>query len=193
MATESQGTQQPAETAQRSASQQNIERRPQATSPARHVGYAPGPFSLMRRFNEDMDRLFSGFFGSSPFQSDWLERADQNALGGWPQIEVHHAGDKLIVQADIPGLKREDVSVDVHDNELRISGERRSQTERNEGRYYRTERSYGSFSRVVPLPEGAKTETASASFENGVLRVEIEAPATPARGRRIEVREGHPH
>jgi HSP20 family protein len=151
----------------------------------------------LRRFNEDMDRLFDNFFSPSPLRGDWLESAGRSSLGTmnfWPEIEVHQAGDKLVVKADVPGLKREDINVELRDNELCISGERRSESEQSEGRYYRTERTYGSFCRVVPLPEGAKPETASASFENGVLKVEIEAPGSEqSGGRRIEVREGHPH
>jgi HSP20 family protein len=103
--------------------------------------------------------------------------------------------DRLVVQADVPGLKEEDINVEVQDGTLRLSGERRSEAERSERGYYHSERSYGSFVRVIPLPQGAKPETASASFENGVLRIEMEAPngAGQARGRRIEVREGSPH
>ena len=158
-------------------------------SPARYSG---GPFSLMRRLNEDMDRLFEGFWGSSPFGSGgWPASLTQSTT--WPEIEVHQEGDRLVIQADLPGLKREDVSVEVRDQELFITGERRSQREGNEGGVYRSERTYGSFSRAIPLPEGVNLDSASASFENGVLRIEIEAPQDrKGRGRRIEVREGNP-
>ena len=199
MASEQQGTEQAKGPEQGSQRQQGgIERRPGSSALSRSGSYASSPFSLMRRFSEDVDRLFDNFFGNSPFQRDWPERAGWPMAGGtpsfWPELEVHQAGDKLVVQADVPGLKREDINVEVKDSELCISGERRSESERPEGRFYRTERSYGSFYRVIPLPEGAKPETASASFENGVLKVEIEAPASEQpRGRRIEVREGHPH
>jgi HSP20 family protein len=152
----------------------------------------------MRRFGEDMDRLFNEFFGSSMSRwSDFPTRGFASGLtesGYWPEIEVHQTGDKLVIKADVPGLKKEDVSVEVRDNELCISGERKSESERQEGGYYRTERSYGSFCRTIPLPEGVKAESASATFKDGVLQIEIEAPAaTQGRGRRIEVREGNPH
>ena len=77
-------------------------------------------------------------------------------------------------------MKLEDVNVEIRDNALCISGDRRSEHESNEGGVYRSERSYGSFSRTIPLPEGAKPETAIATFENGVLKVELE---TEGRGR----------
>jgi HSP20 family protein len=149
-----------------------------------------GPFSLMRRFSEDMDRLFEGFFGPSLLGSEPFGSLMQSTR--WPEIEVHQEGNRWVVQADVPGLRREDVNVEVRDDQLVISGERRSQSERNEGRYYRSERSYGSFARAIPLPEGANLESASASFENGVLRIELEVPEQQQRSRRIEVREGSP-
>jgi HSP20 family protein len=166
------------------------------------AGGASGPLSLMRRITEDMDRLFEGFFGpsmlsgsgllgdsSSLLQSEWpFGRAAQ-----WPEIEVHQQGDRLVIQADLPGLARDDVHVEVRDQQLMISGERRTQNERREGGFYHSERSYGSFSRAIPLPDDANLESASASFENGVLRIEIEAPEKEQnRSRRIEVREGKP-
>jgi HSP20 family protein len=179
--------------------QQGIQRGQGASAPIERGGgygasrFSTSPFSLMRRFSEDMDRLFDSFFGSSPTRwGSWP--GDIAATGLWPEIEVHHAGDKLVIQADVPGLKKDDVTVEVRDHELSISGERRSQSEQNEGRYYRTERSYGRFSRTVPLPEGAKADTASATFENGVLKIEMEAPGGGQRqARRIEVREGNAH
>jgi HSP20 family protein len=149
-----------------------------------------GPFSLMRRFSEDMDRLFEGFFGPSRFGSEPFGSLMPSTR--WPEIEVHQEGNRWVVQADVPGLRREDVNVEVRDDQLMISGERRSQSERNEGRYYRSERSYGTFTRAIPLPEGANLESASASFENAVLRIELEVPEQQQRSRRIEVREGSP-
>jgi HSP20 family protein len=86
-------------------------------------------------------------------------------------------------------MKKDDVSVELRDGEFCISGERRSESERTEGSYFQSERSYASFCRVVPLPAGANPDTASATFENGVLRVELEAPGQTAHGRKIEVRE----
>jgi HSP20 family protein len=155
-------------------------------------GYGPGPFSMMRRLSDDMDRLFGDFLGPRLF--DWGERGEglgwsKGQSSVWPEIDVHQEGEKLIVQADIPGLKKEDVSVEVRDDELCISGERRNEKQENLGGYLRSERTYGSFCRTVPLPEGAKPDTATATFEQGVLRVEIEAPGSEqSRGRRIEVR-----
>jgi HSP20 family protein len=175
--------------------QQGIQRG-QQSAPMQRSSYGTSPFLLMHRFSEDVDRLFGSFFGPSPlWQENWTGwPSDIGVTSLWPGIDVQHTGDKLLIQADVPGLKKEDVSVEVRDHELCISGERRSESERNEGRFYRTERTYGSFCRTVPLPEGAKPDTASATFENGVLKIEMEAPGGPqGQGRRIEVREGSPH
>jgi HSP20 family protein len=145
----------------------------------------------MQRLSEDMDRLFENFFnggfgaGLAPLEN----RLSYFAESAWPAIDVFARDGKLIVQADVPGLDKKDLNVEVRDHQLCISGERRSEVRSQEADYVRTERSYGSFFRGVPLPEGAKVDTASAKFENGVLRVEVEVPPTPApRGRRVEVR-----
>jgi HSP20 family protein len=178
---------------------QALERSRAPGTPARRreeQSYAPiSPFSLMRRFSDDMDRIFDQFFGSSlgSWGGSRANPSDREATW-WPQIEVTQRDDKLVVLADVPGLKRDDIKVELHQNELRISGERRSESERTEGGYHRSERSYGSFSRSIELPDGIKLDTASATFENGVLKIEIEAPyLTQGRGRLIEVREGPAH
>jgi len=165
------------------------------SSPRRERFGLPGsPFSLMRRLSEDVDRLFDGLFGAR--LGSWEERWPGTTTGAaWsPEIDVFERDGKLVVRADLPGLTREDVNVEVRDDELVISGERRSESEREEGSYYVREASYGKFHRSIPLPEGVRPDTASATFDNGVLTVELEAPGRSARtGRRIDVREGSPH
>jgi HSP20 family protein len=176
------------------SSEQGLERKQGSSQPPRRVGRGTDPFSLVRRLSQDMDRLFGDFLGSNLFRPGellgWSRDEDF-----WPDIEIHQEGSKLVIEADVPGLKKDDVAVEVRGNELVLSGERRNEVERREGGYYRSERSYGRFYRTIPLPEGAKPETASATFENGVLRIELEAPGEEERGqsRRIEVREGSPH
>jgi len=142
----------------------------------------------MRRIGEDMDQLFANFFGRDPFEALGL-----TGTTTWPEVEVYRHENKLVVRADVPGLNREDVNVEVSDNELRVSGERRHESEQREREYYRSERTYGSFSRTIPLPEGAKTDTASATFHNGVLQIEIEVPVQTSRSRKIDVREQASH
>lgn len=152
-------------------------------------GQAPvaGPFEFMRRFGEGMDRAF-GRLG--PW---WLP----SPLGlempvGWaPQIDVFKRDDDLVVRADVPGLDRKDLKVEVTNEAVVIQGERRQAHEEKRGSVYRSECSYGRFHRSVPLPPGVKAEEARATFKKGVLEVVMPAPDLAAsRGRRVEIKEG---
>ena len=128
---------------------------------------------------------------SWPLQREsWPWRAaGQGASTLWsPQIESFQRGDQFVVRADLPGLKKEEVNIELTDDSLTIQGERREEHEEDREGYYRSERSYGSFYRVVPLPEGAITESAKATFNNGVLEVMLQAPPREvSRKRRIEI------
>ena len=151
------------------------------------------PFSLMRRFSEEMDRLF-GDFGlggnlASGVGREFGRLADLEA--SWlPQVEAFEREGKLIVRADLPGLNKDDINVDITDDAIKIRGERRQEKEENEEGYYRSERSYGSFYREIPLPGGVKADEAKASFSNGVLEITMPAPARQSGSRRIEIGEG---
>lgn len=106
-----------------------------------------------------------------------------------PQIETFRRGDKMVVRADLPGMTREDVNVDVDDGILSISGERRDEHEEDRDGYYRSERSYGQFYRAIPLPDGVDTDRVEASFNNGVLEVTLPAPKEQqSRRKRVQVR-----
>jgi HSP20 family protein len=151
------------------------------------------PFAFMRRFSEEMDRLFGDFGGGLFSPSFGRESGGFGAAGqgAWsPQVEVFERGDQLVVRADLPGMTKDDINVEFTDDALVIRGERRSEREENEEGYYRTERSYGSFYRSVPLPEGASAENADATFRNGVLEITMPAPQRAEQSRRrIEIRE----
>lgn len=146
--------------------------------------FMTSPFTFMRRFSEDMENLFSDLgFGreTSLFGEDW-------AQAQWtPKVEVFERDNKFIVSADLPGLKKEDIKVDVLPDRLTIRGERKEEHEEKAEGLYRSERSYGSFCRVIPLPEGADIEKAKADFKNGVLEVSLPAPSQKSVGRRLEI------
>jgi HSP20 family protein len=151
------------------------------------------PLALFDRMADEMDRVFSDFgVGRNWFGS---RRRSGNALAGgsaafWaPQIEVHQRNNELVVRADLPGMKKDDVRIDVTDHEITISGERRQEQELDRDGVYRSERSYGSFYRTIPLPEGAMTDQAKASFRDGVLEITLPAPPESTRGRRLEIQE----
>ena len=155
------------------------------------------PFSFMRRFSEEMDRLFEDF----GFRSGWLAPSfgrdffpvgfgDFGQTAWSPQVEVFEREGQLVVRADLPGLKKEDVKVEVMNDTLTISGERKSEHEEKREGFYRSERSYGSFYRQIPLPEGVNADDAQATFNDGVLEISMQAPQRESRSRRLEIKDG---
>ncbi len=209
-------------------------------------GYPGGLFTSMRRFSEDMDRLFDAFVGGHPLwssfdrgseedddlggsrraQSGFGQLGDYNRTGTqgqqertvpqsqysspgsdqqrassrnaptggrtggmlspysgagagsmWvPHVEMYERDGKIVVTADLPGMKKSDVNVELHHDHVVIQGERRNEQTSNERGFYRSERSYGSFYRSIPLPEGVDGDSAKAAFRDGVLRIEMKAP-----------------
>ncbi|MDQ3804987.1 MAG: Hsp20/alpha crystallin family protein [Acidobacteriota bacterium] len=155
------------------------------------------PFTFMRRFSEEMDRLFEDF----GFGRGWLAPSGgrdffPTGFGDFgrdvwsPQVEVFEREGQLVVRADLPGLTKDDVKVEVTDGALTISGERKSEHEEKGEGFYRSERSYGSFYRRVPLPEGVNADDAHASFRNGVLEITMQAPQRQSGARQLEITEG---
>lgn len=151
------------------------------------------PFQMMRRFTKNMERMFEDFQGFEfpkffntefpPFQMEF----DQVEWA--PQIEVLQNNGHFKVRADLPGLTKNDVKVEVTDDLLTISGERKEEKEEKREGFYRSERNYGSFYRQIPLPEGARTENAAATFQNGVLEITIPAPKVAVPTRKLEIKE----
>jgi len=138
------------------------------------------PFSLMRRFSEEMDRAFS----------DWPRFGGEGNVGWSPAIEVSEREGKLMIHADLPGLNKDDVKIEVADDHLILQGERkREHSEQGKG-FQRSERSYGTFYRSIPLPDGADLDQTRAQFNNGVLEVTIPVPEQQPRRRQIPVEAG---
>jgi HSP20 family protein len=145
------------------------------------------PFGTMRRLFDDMDRMFEGFGFPT------LERFNPFATSAEtfsPHVDVFEKNGKLVITADLPGLNKDDVKVDVTEDAVMIEGERQYEhEERGEG-VYRAERSYGHFHRQIPLPPGVKTDTATATFKNGVLEIAMEAPQLSKSRRRLQIQGG---
>ena len=134
-------------------------------------------FPFMRRLNEEIDRAF----GLKP---GWLEMTEPYQ-GGWsPEIEIFEHSNTFFVRADLPGLTKESVKVQVVHDELTIEGERKFEKKETTEGTYRTERNYGAFYRRIPLPEYVKAEAAQATFKNGVLEVAIPTIPVPEMKRR---------
>jgi len=150
---------------------------------------AATPFSFMRRFAEEMDQLFEDF----DFRRDWLAPVFGSEFGAgiWsPQVEMLQRDGELIVRADLPGLTKDDVKVEITDNAITIEGERRGEKEEKHEGFYRSERSYGKFYRRLPIPEGVDVKDAEATFQNGVLEVKMKASKREQqKGRRLEITE----
>jgi HSP20 family protein len=104
---------------------------------------------------------------------------------------VFERADKLVVRADLPGLSKDDIQLDLRDDALTIRGQRREQHEESREGYSYSERSYGSFSRQIAIPRGISPEQVDASFENGVLEVEMKMPEqSRTQRRKLEIRSG---
>lgn len=141
--------------------------------------FAVNPFALMREFTEEMDRVF----GAAP-------RGAGNGAAWAPTIEVKEKEGKLLVTAELPGVKKEDVKVHIEGDTLIVEGERKQEKEEKREGYYHSERSYGTFYRSIPLPEGAKPELTAAQFNNGVLEVTVPLPEAKVKCQEIPIQEG---
>jgi len=182
-----------------SRTRQTTSKKDSETAIARREQFSPvsatiSPFSLMRRFSEEMDRLFGDFSPGRSlapgFGRELGRLADLESSMWLPQVEVFERNGKLNIRADLPGLSKDDINVDITDEAVVIRGERQQEKEENKEGYYRSERSYGSFYREIPLPSGVNREEANATFRDGVLEITMPAPARQPTSRRIEIGEG---
>jgi HSP20 family protein len=160
-----------------SSEQRGISRR-QDYSPSRDP-FALSPFSMMRRLSEEMDRAFGSSLGIT---RGWGES------GMWtPAVDVRERDGNLEIHAELPGMNKDDVKVECTDEGIVIEGERRREEEKEEGGWRRTERSFGRFYRMIPLPEGAKTEEAKAEFKDGVLQIRVPVAEQQRKSRQIPI------
>ena len=152
------------------------------------------PFRMLERFGDEMDRVFDDL----GFGRGWLTprlgfgwpRPLIGRTEGWlPDIEMLQRNHELLIRADLPGLTKDDVKVEITENAVTIEGERRREHEEEKGGVYRSERSYGRFSRVIALQEGAVADQAKAAYKDGVLEITMPAPPS-SKGRRLEITEG---
>ena len=140
------------------------------------------PVRELHTVQSEMNRIFNTFFDSPTPRGN-----GKTTLRRWiPAMDVVEADGQYVLRADLPGLSEGDVKVELDENVLTISGERKSERERRSAGYYRVERASGSFSRSLTLPEGVDADDVQASFDNGVLEVRIPKPAE-AKPRRIEI------
>lgn len=136
------------------------------------------PFSSFDRLSSLRELLDSAFqlAGSAPgFSSGWA-----------PALDVYEDADKVTVQLELAGMKKEDFDISLQDDVLTISGERKSESEKREGESFRSERNFGSFSRSVTLPSPVKSGEVKAAYQDGILTVTL-PKAEEAKPRKIQV------
>lgn len=127
------------------------------------------PFRDMLNLRADMDKVFSSFFGG------FIEERE----GFWaPVIDIEEDRDSIIVEAEIPGMKKEDIKVAVHGNILSITGERKQEGETKNKTFHRIERAYGKFSRTITLPADVDADKVKASYKDGILKIKLSKPET---------------
>ena len=165
------------------SSQGNLTRR--ASPPVTFVTPADffrmNPFSLMRRMTEEMDRIFG----------DGGQERNTTGDSVWtPAVEVSERDGNFVVRAELPGLKPEDVKLEIENDALALQGERKIEREEDKGGVHRTEIRYGHFYRSIPLPEGANVEQARARFDNGVLEVTVPVPEEKSQRKQIPIQSG---
>lgn len=164
--------------------------RDRASQPRREMERPFAPFTIMRQGLDEIERSFG-----AALRGEWdqLRRGWRSQpLSDWsPAIETFQRGNEFVIRADVPGMNRQDLQIEIGDDAVTIHGERRQDRQDERDGTFFTERSYGSFARVIPMPPGAITDSAKATFTNGVLEIVMQAPSTETRrGRRLDISGG---
>jgi HSP20 family protein len=142
------------------------------------------PVRELTSLQSEMNRLFNTFFDSPTTGNGG------NDVRRWiPAMDLVETDEHFVLRADLPGLNEGDVNIEVEDNVLTVSGERKSEHEDKREGYYRVERSFGSFRRTLTLPEGVDPEAVSATFDKGVLEVRVPKPEQ-RKPRRVAIQVG---
>ena len=143
------------------------------------------PVRELTTLQNEMNRLFSTFFDNPAGNG-----TNGPALRRWvPAMDFVETDDHFVLKADLPGLDANDVNIEVEDNVLTVSGERKVEHETQREGYYRLERSSGEFRRSLTLPEGVKLDDIAASFDKGVLEIRIPKPEQ-RKPRKVEISVG---
>jgi HSP20 family protein len=143
------------------------------------------PTGQLASLQSDMAHMMNTFFGPSPFAA-----APGNGSSVWlPPVDITESEDALLLSFDLPGLQEDEIHVELDENVLTVSGERRRKSEVKQDDYFRFERRVGAFSRSVSLPAGVKDDQIEASYENGVLEIRVPKPEQ-YKPKRIQVGGG---
>ena len=138
------------------------------------------PFKELRSLQDEMNRLFMTSVPRNFSQ-------EEMASGGWsPSVDIYESEGEIVLEAELPGMKREDFEVTIENNVITLKGERHFEKKEEGDNYHRVERSYGSFTRSFSLPRTVSAENTTADFKNGILRVSL-PKKEEAKARKIEV------
>jgi HSP20 family protein len=138
------------------------------------------PFIGLSTLRDEMNRLFD-------LSAPGLTGREDRLLGGWsPPLDVYQDKDHLFVKTELPGMKKEDIQISLHENTLTISGERKQEWEVKEGDAFRSERFFGRFHRSVTLPVPVQSGNVKAQYKDGILAITL-AKAEEAKPKQIEV------
>ena len=130
------------------------------------------PFRDLVSIQDEVNRLYNDFFGRVPsrFEGDW------NASEWSPIVDISETKDDIVIKAEVPGLKKEDIKISLQDNILSLKGEKKQEKEEKEEKdtnYYRMERCYGSFTRSFNLPTTVQADKIKASYKDGILNITL--------------------
>ena len=156
-------------------------RRPEPFFPAFPFGgglFGAHPLAFMRRFTEEMDRACAKLLPGTEEAYLWA-----------PTLEMTEKDGNFIVTLELPGLKKEEVKIEVTEEAIVVTGERKFEKEEKEEGFFRSERSYGEFYRRIPLPKDAKVDLIKAELNNGVLHITVPVPPTKANVKQVPITE----
>jgi HSP20 family protein len=126
------------------------------------------PFREMASLQERMNRIFSDFRARSPLGEEEITQ------GAWaPPVDIYETTESIVLEAELPGITKDDIVVEVKDNTLTLKGDKRFEREVKEENYHRVERSYGSFQRVFTLPSTVQQDRVKAKFKDGILEITL--------------------
>jgi HSP20 family protein len=144
------------------------------------------PFMDLARWDRDMERMMGDFFGRRPWWPERWFRTEGMELTA-PVVDLYEEKDDIVVKAELPGIEKDKIEVNLTDHTLTIKGEKKKEEEIKEENYYRSERSYGSFVRTLELPKDVHTDKVKATFKNGILEVRL--PKTEeAKAKEVKVK-----
>ena len=159
------------------------------TAVARKVSW-DDPIELFRQLSSELDRVLEEGTRPSVHRPVLCSRPQVEGPALTPAIDVFERDRRLVTRVDLPGMRTEDIKVEVSARYLTIVGERDGELEGKKDAFYRSERSFGSFCRAVPLPEGVMLEDVHATFSNGVLEVSVPLPVQPkGEVRTVEIKD----